>query len=504
MTNAASPPGLIVAAPRSGGGKTTVTLGLLAAFRAAGVVVQPFKCGPDYIDPAFHGAAAGRASYNLDSWAMRRETVTGLIAGQAVGAELVIAEGVMGLFDGVSTPGAFGTGATADIAKLTGWPVVLVLDVSGQAQTAAAVVAGCVQLLEGSRIAGVILNRVGSERHRRLVQPAIEALGVPVLGALPRNEAIVLPERHLGLVQAEETAKLAERLQSLGDFIREHIDIATLRDVARTPARHTNPRHPGEGRDLRQIAAIGLLASPVQLPLVVGPGLRRDDGVGIPPPGRKIALARDAALWAWHRTSCGRPGRKIALARDAAFSFIYPHLLLAWQAAGADILPFSPLADEPPAAEADAIWLPGGYPELHASRLAAATRFKDGLADAVRRDVPVHGECGGFMVLGEGLIDAAGERHAMAGLIPLVTSFADRKLHLGYRLATLAIAGPLGTSGQVIRGHEFHYAATMSLSGAPFAHITDAEGNPTPERGARLRSASGSFFHFVDIASDNS
>jgi cobyrinic acid a,c-diamide synthase len=434
-------PGLILAAPRSGGGKTTVSLGLLAAFTAAGLRVQPFKCGPDYIDPAFHSAAAGRPSFNLDSWAMRRGTVMQLIAGQAAGADLALCEGVMGLFDGVATPGAWGTGATADLAAATGWPVVLVLDVSGQAQTVAAVALGCATLRPELRIAGVILNRVGSERHRKLAAGALEKAGFKLLGALPRRDEISLPERHLGLVQAGETEGLQAKLSAIGAFVAEHVDLAAIRALAR------------ESLDQENTTNISAIHPPAQ---------------------------------------------RIALAKDEAFSFMYPHLLAAWRAAGAELAPFSPLADERPDPSAGAVWLPGGYPELHAGKIAAASTFLNGLRKAASTGAVVHGECGGFMVLGDGLTDASGARHAMAGLLALETSYAKRKLHLGYRQATLAADCAIGQRGDLVRGHEFHYSSVISLADQPLAAITDAEGTPQPERGARRGSVSGSFFHFVD------
>ena len=434
-------PGLIIAAPRSGGGKTTVTLGVLSALTAAGVCVQPFKCGPDYIDPAFHAAATGRPSFNLDSWAMQRGTVDHLIAEHSAGADLALCEGVMGLFDGVATRGAWGTGATADIAAATGWPVVLVLDVSGQAQTVAAVALGCATLRPDVTIAGVILNRVGSERHRKLAAGALETAGFRVLGALPRRDEISLPERHLGLVQAGETEGLREKLSAIGAFVAEHVELAAL----------------------RALAATGLVTERV--------------------PSRQLAP----------------PAQRIALASDAAFSFVYPHMLASWRAAGAEIAPFSPLADESPDPSAGAIWLPGGYPELHAGKIAAAEKFLAGLRKSASAGAVVHGECGGFMVLGDGLVTADGTRNAMAGLLSLETSYAKRKLHLGYRQATLAADCAIGKRGQKRRGHEFHYSSVLSLDDAPLADITDAEGAPQPERGARRGSVSGSFFHMIDL-----
>src|SRR5215813_500651 len=212
---------LIVSAPRSGAGKTTVTLGLLAALRRRGIAVRAAKAGPDYIDPAFHAVATGTASQNLDSWAMRPELLDALLADAARDADLVVIEGAMGLFDGV--PGEPGrSGAAADLAARWRVAVLLVLDVAGQSQSAAAVAAGFANYDPAVRVAGVILNRVGSERHRALVAGAIAQLGVPILGAIPRDAALVLPERHLGLVQAQEHGDLAQRLARLADAIEMH------------------------------------------------------------------------------------------------------------------------------------------------------------------------------------------------------------------------------------------------------------------------------------------
>ena len=433
------PPGLIVAAPKSGAGKTTLTLGLLRAFARRGVRVHPFKCGPDYIDPAFHEAAAGVRSYNIDSWAMRWELAGGLLATASESrCDYVIAEGLMGLFDGVMQGGQWGNGASADLAVRTGWPVVLVLDVAGQSQTAAAVASGFANFKDGVDIAGIVLNRVGSERHARLARSAIEASGLKVLGVLPRDSGIVLPERHLGLVQAGETTGLDAALDNLADFIERHIDIAALQMAARR----------GTARGLSEAK--------------------------IKPPGQRIALAR-----------------------DAAFSFVYPHLLDGWQRAGAEILPFSPLADEGPRQDADVAWLPGGYPELHGPELARAGQFRAKITEFAKSR-PVHGECGGYMVLGRGIVDAQGRRHEMLGLLGLETSFEKRRLHLGYRSARLRQACCLGPVGLELRGHEFHYASVLANPDTPLLEASDSEGNSVAEEGGRREGVSGSFFHFVD------
>ena len=374
--------GVVVAAVRSGAGKTTVALGLMRAFARRGIALQPFKCGPDYIDPAFHHVATGRPSFNLDGWAMAPGVLGGLVDGHA--ADLAIAEGVMGLFDGVG-----GRGATADVAALLGWPVVLVLDVKGQTETAAAIAAGCASYRPDVAIAGVILNRVASERHLSLIAPAFERIGMKVFGTLANDPRLALPERHLGLVQAGETADIERRLDLLSEVLQESVDLdARSRQV---------PGHSRAGASVKD--------------------------------GRIHRSAGTAQL---------------ALARDEAFSFVYPHLVEHWRVRGAEILPFSPLRDEAPAADANAVWLPGGYPELHAAALAAAGRFKQGVRALAGRGVPVHGECGGYMVLGQGLEDKDGKRHAMTGLLAVETSFARRSLHLGYRAARLSAPCALG------------------------------------------------------------
>ena len=430
--------GLIVAASRSGSGKTTVTLGLLAALRRNGIAVRAAKVGPDYIDPAFHAAATGAASVNLDSWAMPPGLLDALAGEAAQSAELLIVEGVMGLFDGVAGPPGR-TGSTADLATRFGLPVLLVLDVSGQSQTAAAVVRGLAWHDPDVRIAGVVLNRVGSERHRVLVEDAIDALDIPVFGAVPRDAALTMPERHLGLVQAEEHADLAVRLDRLADMAQRHLDLDRI--VAG--------------------AAPLTVAAPSHRP-------------ALPPPGQRIAVAA-----------------------DAAFTFMYPHLCDGWRRGGAEIVAFSPLADEPPPNDCDACWLPGGYPELHAGVLANAHRFQGGLRrfGATR---PVHGECGGYMVLGEGLEDAQGMRHAMVGLLGHATSFATRKLHLGYREARLLADSPLGRAGSTIRGHEFHYATLISRdTDERFLELTDAQGKPLGDAAGRRGHVTGTFFHAI-------
>ena len=433
--------GLIVAAPRSGAGKTTVTLGLLAALKRRGLAVQAAKAGPDFIDPAFHQAATGRKSVNLDSWAMRPSLLDALVVEAASRADMLVIEGVMGLFDGIDAA-AGRTGSTADLAARFVLPVLLVIDVSGQAQSAAALLRGFVTHDPEVKIGGVVLNRVGSERHRKFVADAIAASGIPVLGSVPRDEMIALPERHLGLVQAGEHGDLAERLDRLAAIAETHLDLDGILRLA------------------------------------------------VPP---HLAEAKQA-------TALPPPGSRIALAQDAAFTFVYPHVLDGWRRAGAEIVAFSPLADEPPPKDCDSCWLPGGYPELHAGRLAGAHKFRDGLARfAATR--PVHGECGGYMVLGEVLEDADGISHPMAGLLGHATSFARRKLHLGYREATLLADSPIGRAGSRLRGHEFHYAALVATGNdEPLVELADGQGQRLGTSGSWRGHVTGTFFHAIAAA----
>jgi cobyrinic acid a,c-diamide synthase len=430
-------PGLVIAAPASGSGKTMATLALLRAFRSAGQRVASCKIGPDYIDPAFHAAASGRACVNLDPWAMRPEMLALLIDQAGRDADLLLVEGVMGLYDGA----ADGSGSTADLAAFAGWPVVLVVDASGQGVSAAATVQGFRDFRRDVEVAGVIFNRVGGPRHAAILKDALAPLGIACLGCLPRALDLALPGRHLGLVQAQEHIELETFLARAGEWATQHVDLPALQHLAR-PARIGSGKIPA----------------------------------AIPPLGQRIALAS-----------------------DQAFAFAYPHLIEGWRSAGAAILPFAPLADEAPDEKADAVYLPGGYPELHAGRLAANGMFLDGLRRLAARGAAIYGECGGYMMLGAGLVDASGARHAMAGLLPLETSFADPRLHLGYREVRLARGTPLGAAGTVLRGHEFHYATVVSeTANAPLFTATDAVGRNLGALGALRGSVMGSFIHLID------
>jgi cobyrinic acid a,c-diamide synthase len=433
--------GLILAAPASGSGKTLVTAGLLRHLRRRGVRVAAAKAGPDFIDPTFHALASGAPCMNLDPWAMRPETLAGLVAGLEAAAEIVLCEGVMGLFDGTGADGE--AGSTADLSQLTGWPVVLVVDARGQGASLAALLRGFTNHRSEAPIAGVIFNRVASERHRALLVGAVmrHLPGLAISGAFPADPALALPSRHLGLVPAGEIGEAERVIERAAEQVGTSINIDRLLALAR----------------------------PSTLP-------REAVTRGIPPLGRRIAVAR-----------------------DDAFCFIYPALLDEWRHHGANLTFFSPLADESPDPDAEAVYLPGGYPELWAGRIAAADVFLAGLRRAAVDRKPVYGECGGYMVLGEALIDADGYSHPMAGLLPVVSSFAERRLSLGYRCATLLADGPLGRTGSGLRGHEFHYATiARQESGDRLWSINDAAGTDLGMSGLRRGSVFGSFLHLID------
>ncbi|SKA28255.1 cobyrinate a,c-diamide synthase [Consotaella salsifontis] len=425
--------GLLIAAPASGSGKTTVTLGLLRALRRRGVAIAPAKAGPDYIDPAFHEAASGRPCVNLDPWAMRPALLATLASEAAEKADAFVVEGMMGLFDGA----ADGSGSAADLAALLGLDVILVVDCARQSHSIAALVRGFRDHRPEVSIAGVILNRVASPRHAMLLREALAPIGMRALGVLPPRADLALPERHLGLVQAGEHTGLEDFIERAADWAADGLDLDRLAGLAR----------PGE--------------------------TTRATAARLPPLAARIAVAR-----------------------DEAFAFAYPHILSGWRAESAALSFFSPLADEAPDPAADAVFLPGGYPELHAGRLAAASCFIAGMRQAADRGVAVYGECGGYMVLGEAIEDADGCSHAMLGLLPVETSFRQRKRHLGYRRIRALSGFPWGGT---LRGHEFHYSTVVREGpGEPLFEAEDARGEPLEHCGLRVGNVAGSYLHVID------
>lgn len=426
--------GVIVAAASSHSGKTTLSVGLVAALRAQGPTVAAAKCGPDYIDPRFLETASGRSAINLDPWAMG-ERAAARLAAHAAGADFVLVEGVMGLFDG----GAGSAGSTASLAQLTGLPVVLVVGAEGLAQSAAAIAEGFARLAEGFPVAGAIVNKVASDRHAALIREGFELASVPLLGMVRRDPGVNLGSRHLGLIQAEEHADLQAKIARAGELVAQGCDLHAILGAA------------GEIRPSAHVPA------------------------GLAPLGQRIAVAR-----------------------DVAFAFSYPHLLADWRARGAEIAFFSPLADEAPADDADAVFLPGGYPELHAGQIAGATKFRAGMERSARRGALIYGECGGYMVLGDAMVDAEGESYRMLGLLPLTTSFASRKLHLGYR--RLSPLGDLPWSGP-LAAHEFHFATILAEGAAERLFEAEAaDGERLGPIGLRRGRVMGSFAHVIDAA----
>jgi cobyrinic acid a,c-diamide synthase len=393
-------PRFLVAGASSGVGKTTITLGLIAALRARGLTVQPFKAGPDYIDPTYHTLAAGRTCRNLDTWMVPPQRAVAMFARAAADGDIAIIEGVMGLFDGFSYERD--QGSTAEIAKLTRTPVILTLDVGKMARSAGALAQGYAHFDPDLPLAGFILNRCGSQRHAQGVKLAVErATGLPVLGCLPKNAALHIPERHLGLIPTDERGELQAFISQAATLAARHIDLTELLRIARSAPR--------------------LTPAPLNLP----------------EPQQPIS---------------------IAVARDEAFSFYYQDNLDLLTAAGAVITPFSPLHDAHLPAQARGIYIGGGFPELYAAELAENRTLLAELRAAHARGLPIYAECGGFMYLTQGITDLAGERHAMAGLIPGEMTMTSQLASLGYRTVISPRGHFLMPAGQPLRGHEFHWS----------------------------------------------
>jgi cobyrinic acid a,c-diamide synthase len=395
--------GFLVAGTASGVGKTTVTVGLIAALRRREFQVQPFKVGPDYIDTSYHARAAGRPSRNLDLWLLPPSTLKALFARAMQSATIGVVEGVMGLFDG--RLGGEGEAGSAHVARELGLPVILVVDAAKLSWSAGALVLGFRAFEPSLNLAGVILNRVGGPRHVQELKTAIEQrAGVPVLGCVPSNPALAVPERYLGLVPTTEGSIADAYFQAAEQAVAANVDLDRLLNVANA----TSPAAP------------------------------------------------DARVFpAEHQP----PQAAIAVAQDQAFSFYYQDSLDLLEAWGAELVPFSPLSDPSLPEGMGGVYVGGGFPELFARELSANTRLLDSLRQAARNDLPVYAECGGLMLLGQSLVDADGRRHAMAGVVPLDTTLRGQRLTIGYREATAARDSLLLETGQTVRGHEFHWSS---------------------------------------------
>ncbi|MBI2939366.1 MAG: cobyrinate a,c-diamide synthase, partial [Chloroflexi bacterium] len=440
---------LVIAAPASGTGKTTVVAGLSRAFRRRGLVVQPFKAGPDYIDPSYHARAAGRPCRNLDTWMVPPAALRELYARASAPADLAMVEGVMGLFDGRDESEE---GSTAHLAKLLDAPVVVILDVRSTSRTVGAVALGCQRFDPAVRIGGFILNGVGSENHRRWAAQSItQATGLPVLGWLPRRDDLAVPERHLGLVPTNEGPVGDDFFERLADQVEQSFDLD------------------------------GLLALASPAPAGAPPILT------FPP----VAGERDRAIHSVERTLFPVESRPlvatIGVALDEAFGFYYEDNLDLLRAWGARLVPFSPLHDRRLPADVGALYVGGGFPELYARELAANEAMVAAVRAAAASGMPIYAECGGLMYLSAGIVDFDGTRHPMVGLVPAWSAMARRRLTLGYRELRARLDTPVLRRGETARGHEFHWSvletplpsedAAYEVVAAPVPHEGYVRGN---------------------------
>lgn len=432
-------PRLVIAATQSGAGKTTLVTGLLAAWRAKGVAVQSFKVGPDYIDPGYHQLASGRPGMNLDTWLTPKEKLPATFVREMEGAELALIEGVMGLYDG----GRQGISSTAEIAKLLDASVVLVIDAKSMGASAAAIAKGFRDYDKEVTLAGVILNRVGSDTHETMLREAMADIDMPVFGVLRRQEGLQMPERHLGLIPVEERSgedKLAQKaVEAIGKAVGAEVDLNALLSLAKK-------------------------ASPLEIGL----------------------------------DSQAKPARKacrIGLAKDEAFSFYYPASLQVLEDMGAELIPFSPLEDEH-LPEVDGLIIGGGFPEMFAEKLSANVSLRQEIKAQALAGMPVYAECGGYMYLMESLRDFAGREYDMAGIFAGKAAMTDKLQTVGYieaRMAEDTVLGPRGTS---LHGHEFHFSLeegeTDSFRPYEFTRLRNGH---KYQAGRKLGQVLGSYLH---------
>ncbi|MBJ26050.1 MAG: cobyrinic acid a,c-diamide synthase [Alphaproteobacteria bacterium] len=435
--------GLVIGAPASGCGKTTISVGLTRALRRNGAEIGVIKVGPDFIDPAFLSVASGTKCQNIDNWAMRNSLISYIFKKTTSNKDFVLIEGVMGLFDGAPN----GKGSTADIASILGLPVLLVIDCKGMGASIAAVVKGFSSFRNDISISGVILNRVNSLKHEKILRKSLKTLDIQILGAIPQDNQINLPSRYLGLIQAHEHKDLEERVERIADLVETYSDLESIKKIASNISidKYSNFHPPP-----------------------------------IPPIGQRISIAY-----------------------DEAYSFIYHSIIEKWHQAGAEISFFSPLNGESINANADAIYLPGGYPELYVGKIIANKRFlRDLKVASTKSNITIYGECGGYLTLGKFIVDKDGNSHEMAGIFPIEASFYEKKLHLGYREAVICKNNPLGKKGTVYRGHEFHYANLKVPKGLkPLFTISDSLSKTLGDSGSMIGNVMGSFIHLMDIKS---
>jgi cobyrinic acid a,c-diamide synthase len=454
---------LVIAGVRSGVGKTTVTAGLIAALARRGLTVQPFKTGPDYIDPTYHTLAAGRPCRNLDTWMVPPQRVQALFAHIAGEADIAVVEGVMGIFDGFSYEEE--QGSTAQVAKLIGAPVVLMIDASKMARSAGALALGYHKFDPDLPLAGFIVNQVGSDRHGQGVATAVEqATGLPVFGWLTRDSALEIPERHLGLVPTAEPGRWRAFIEATADRVERNLDIDRLLAIAQKAQPIIKP----------------------DLSSLLGDGQPRDDRSRLSAAGSAEGV----------ESVGNRP--IVAVARDEAFNFTYEDNLDLLRAAGAELVFFSPLHDTTLPVDAAGIMLSGGFPELYAAQLAANTKIREALRQTHQQDIPIYAECGGLMYLTEAITDLEGQQHPMVGLLPGHSVMTRHRLTLGYRQAQAVSNSWLLAAGETVRGHEFHYSKWEDRPAdlPPAYHLLprNGQGEPRPE-GAVLGNLWASYVH---------
>jgi cobyrinic acid a,c-diamide synthase len=434
---------IVIAAPASGSGKTTITVGIMHALARRGLSVAPFKVGPDFIDPGYHRLASGAQSVNLDAWICPPAFALDTFRHYAANADVAVIEGVMGLFDGID--GKSDAGSTAEIARLTGAPVVLVVDAARQARSAAAVVHGFASFDPRVKVGGVIFNNVASETHVRLLREAAASLPeVPVLGCFPREPSLAIPSRHLGLITAEENPLSSAFLEALAVAVERHLDLDALLALCEVDGSRSH---------------------------------------------------KEPACSAYEPCRSGVDPVRIAVARDAAFCFVYEDNLRLLAAAGAELVPFSPLKD---AALPDAIagiYLPGGYPELFGRPLAENRALKQQIREAVDAFMPVYAECGGFIYLTRGVAEGE-ELFPMVGVFPVSTRMLPRRKALGYREVELMADSLLGGAGVRARGHEFHYSEMDPMPDeVERVYRVSKQGMPLGTEGYRYKNCLGSYVH---------
>ncbi len=464
-------PRLVIAATQSGGGKTTVATGLMAAFRGMGLTVQPFKVGPDYLDPTYHRLACGRNGENLDTWLVPPERLTAQYLQAANGADIAVIEGVMGLYDG----GRKGVSSTAEIAKRLQAPVVLVLGCRSVGESAAAAALGFRAYDPDVNLAGVILNRLGSATHEAMIREAMERIGMPVFGAVHRTDDMTLPSRHLGLVAAAEgTAEPV--IRAMGEKMADSLDLTALRHLAETAPALTSGERTGENTSIFEASKTGgefLMSTE-----------RFGETVSIfdaSEPGTKALTSKKRV--------------RIAVARDEAFSFYYPSSLAVLENLGADLVFFSPLHDTK-LPQCDGLILGGGYPELYAEKLASNTSMRRAIRQQAENGMPVYAECGGYMYLLESLTDLNGKTWPMTGVFPGRAVMTSNLHTVGYIEAKLTQNTLLGKVGSILRGHEFHFSQAELPPGEvhPFLFTKLRDGS-TYAAGQIRRNVIGSYLH---------